>query len=531
MKFLDRFRREQKESQASSLMVMTPGQAVWSPRNYEQFAKEAYGKNVVAYQSINKIAEAISSVRLMVFRGDQELTDHPLLALLRKPNPMQSGSEYIHAKVGFLMIAGNSYEERFVVGQEVRELYQLRPDRMKIIPAATGMPAAYEYTVGGKKARWEMDSRTLECDVRHLKFFNPTDDWYGLSPVEAGAYAIDQLNESMAWLQALLQNSARPSGALTVKDGGSLSDDNFNRLKAQIEDNYSGSRNAGRPMLLEGGLQWQQMGLSPTDMGIIEAKFSAARDVALAFGVPPLLLNIPGDNTYSNYAEARLAFWEDTVLPLLHMIVEDWNNWLGARYGVEIRADIDAIPAIAEKRQRLWTMADSSNDLTINERRAIKGYEPIAGGDVILVSSSQITLGMAVADISTPVAPDAGLTASDLKALAYGLEYKAEGYQPTVEMAREAERGLAWRKEYNRGGTEVGVARARDLSNRANLSADTVKRMVSYFARHEVDKQGEGFSPGEKGYPSAGRIAWALWGGDPGKSWANKIAKQIDADD
>lgn len=526
MKFLDRFRREQKESQASSLMVMTPGQAVWSPRNYEQFAKEAYGKNVVAYQSINKIAEAISSVRLMVFRNGQELSEHPLLALLRQPNPMQSGSEYIQSKIGFLMIAGNSYEERFVVGSEVKELYQLRPDRMKIIPAANGLPAAYEYTVGGKKARWEFDSRTMQCDVRHLKFFNPTDDWYGLSPVEAGSYAIDQLNESMAWLQSLLQNSARPSGALTVKDGGSLSDDNFNRLKSQLEDAYSGSRNAGRPMLLEGGLQWQQMGLSPTDMGIIEAKFSAARDVALAFGVPPLLLNIPGDNTYSNYAEARLAFWEDTVLPLLYKIVEDWNNWLGVGYGVEIRPDIDAIPAIAEKRQRLWTMADSSNDLTINERRAIKGYEPISGGDVILVSSSQITLGMAVAE---PIAPEAGLTATDLKALAYGLDYKADGYQPTVEMAREAERGLAWRKEFNRGGTEIGVARARDLSNRANLSADTVKRMVSYFARHEVDKRAEGFSPGEKGYPSAGRIAWALWGGDPGQAWANKIAKQIDA--
>ena len=158
----------------------------------------------------------------------------------------------------------------------------------------------------------------------------------------------------------------------------------------------------------------------------------------------------------------------------------------------------------------------------------MKGYEPISGGDVILVSSSQITLGMAVAE---PVAPEPGLTANDLKALAYGIEYKAEGYQPTVEMAREAERGLEWRKEFNRGGTEVGVARARDISNRANLSADTVKRMVSYFARHEVDKQAEGFSPGEKGYPSAGRIAWALWGGDPGKAWANKIAKQIDADD
>jgi len=103
--------------------------------------------------------------------------------------------------------------------------------------------------------------------------------------------------------------------------------------------------------------------------------------------------------------------------------------------------------------------------------------------------------------------------------------------QPTEEMAAEAERGLAWREEFGRGGTAVGVARARDISNRVNLSPDTVRRMVSYFARHEVDKQGEGFSPGEEGYPSAGRIAWALWGGDPGQSWANRKAEQLDAEE
>lgn len=105
----------------------------------------------------------------------------------------------------------------------------------------------------------------------------------------------------------------------------------------------------------------------------------------------------------------------------------------------------------------------------------------------------------------------------------------AVNLQPTDEMAREATRGLEWRREFNRGGTEVGVARARDISNRTNLSPETIGRMVSYFARHEVDKQAEGFRPGEDGYPSAGRIAWALWGGDAGQSWANSKQKQLEA--
>ena len=108
-------------------------------------------------------------------------------------------------------------------------------------------------------------------------------------------------------------------------------------------------------------------------------------------------------------------------------------------------------------------------------------------------------------------------------------EGKADGFSPTEAMAREATRGLEWREEFNRGGTEIGVARARDIKNRRNLSLDTVKRMKSYFSRHEVDKQGQGWSPGEDGYPSAGRIAWALWGGDPGKSWANNIVDREDS--
>lgn len=103
--------------------------------------------------------------------------------------------------------------------------------------------------------------------------------------------------------------------------------------------------------------------------------------------------------------------------------------------------------------------------------------------------------------------------------------------KPTDEMAEEARRGLDWRKEHGRGGTLVGVARARDISNRKELSISTVKRMYSYFSRHEVDKQAEGFSSGEEGYPSAGRIAWALWGGDAGFAFARRVKESVDSAD
>lgn len=109
------------------------------------------------------------------------------------------------------------------------------------------------------------------------------------------------------------------------------------------------------------------------------------------------------------------------------------------------------------------------------------------------------------------------------------IDVRADGYKPNAGMKEEAKKGLAWRSEFNRGGTAVGVARARDIINEANLSLDTVKRMYSYFARHEVDKKGKGFYPSDEGFPSAGRIAWALWGGDAGQSWSRKIVKQVEA--
>lgn len=423
-----------KASQAASVMVINPGQPVWTPRDYLSFAKEAYGQNVVAYQAINKIAEAIASVEFLVFQGDRELPEHPVLQLIKRPNPLQSKSDYLHAKVGYYMIAGNGYEERLVVGGQIRELYQLRPDRMKVVMADSGLPERYVYQVGNKASKsWQFDAKKFTCDVRHTKRFHPTNDFYGLSPIEPTAFAIDQSNQGMAWLQALLQNSARPSGALTVNGDSTLTTEQFNRLKTQIEEQYSGARNAGRPMLLEGGLDWKPMGLSPTDMGIIEAKLSAARDVSLGLGVPPQLLGIPGDNTYSNYKEARLAFWEDTAIPMLQQMVEDWNAWFGQVYpGIEIRPNLDEIPAIVDKRKTLWEMADKSTDLTIDERRELKGYEPLPNGSgaTILVSSSVLPLTMAIEPeplpelpVANPEPPDDELSADDVKALVYGMSY------------------------------------------------------------------------------------------------------------
>lgn len=366
-----------KASEAQRLLVMNPGQPRWTPRDYAKLAREGYQYNVIGYQAINRISDAVATIDWEVRTHDDKVIEgvHPLKDLWNRPNPQMSGGDYLRNVIGFLMLSGNAYPEAVTgMGGHPVELHCPRSDRMKVVPGPDGLVSAYVYKHAGRTARWDVDPITGKGDMIHLKMFHPLEDYYGLSPIEAGAFAVDQHNEAMKWVQALLQNSARPSGALAVKEG-SLGDDQFNRLQRQIEEQYSGANNAGRPMLLENGLEWVQMGLSPSDMAILETKYSSARDVALAFGVPPQLLGIPGDNTYSNYKEARLAFYEDTVLPLLGMLMWAFNNWFEEPFnGAKIVPDLDKIPAIAEKRQELWDAIDKSRELTINEKREAKGY-------------------------------------------------------------------------------------------------------------------------------------------------------------
>ncbi len=302
-------------------------------------------------------------------------------------------AELIEAVTGYLLIAGNSFPEA-VEGAGVagvsggpRELWPLRPDRMQILAGKGGLPQGYVMRAGGEERRWEVDPVTGRAPILHLKSFHPLDDWYGLSPVEPAAAAIDQRNESDKWNMALLQNGARPSGALVYEPRGgaaaNLSEEQFARLKDEVAAQYSGARNAGRPMLLDGGLTWREMSLSPKDMDFLDARHAASRDIALAFGVPPQLLGIPGDNTYANYREARLALWEETVIPLLGHLRDELNAWLAPRFGegLALDIDLDGISALAPRRERTWARLQGAGFLTVNEKRAAAGLGPIEGGD------------------------------------------------------------------------------------------------------------------------------------------------------
>ena len=366
---------ERKDFAGHSLLSLNQlGAANWSQRGFASLVQQGFAKNPVVYRCVRLIAETANRVPLRVSENGQLVDDHPLLALLARPNGRQSGGELLEAIYAYLQTAGNAYLQAGVVDGAVHGLFCLRPDRVKVVAGADGWPMAYDYSVGGRTLRLGQETLPLPS-VLHLALFHPLDDHYGMAPLDAAQTSLDIHNAAGQWNKALLDNAARPSGALVYSmAGGSLTEAQFTRLKEELETNFAGAGNAGRPMVLEGGLDWKTIALSPRDMDFIEAKHAAARDIALAFGVPPMLLGIPGDNTYANLAEANRALWRHTLIPLVLRVAGDLSNWLAPAFGgATITPDFDGVEALAEDRAALWARVGDAPFLSDAEKRAMLG--------------------------------------------------------------------------------------------------------------------------------------------------------------
>ncbi len=391
MSLLERLQKQwrqtpESEKKSSRFATMNArqfaGRAVWTPRRYDALIEEGYRKNVIAYRAVSIIARGAASVPWRVFKRRKELSDHPLITLLHKPNPLQAGSALIEAILSYLLLAGNSYLEVLMDEQLPVELYVLRPERMRVIPGPSGMPERFEYRVNGETREVGVDPLTGASPLLHLKLFNPLNDWYGASPLESAIMAIDQHNEVSQHNLSLLQNGGNPTGALIVGKNNPddfMDDENRQLLRESLDQLYRGSKNAGRMLILEGDFEWQEMGLSPKDLNFVEGKNISAREIAMAFGVPPMLVGVPGDATYSNYREARLHLWEDTILPLLDYLTDELNRWLVPLFGDDLKLsyDIEGIPALAERRHETWQKLEHVSFLTANEKREAIGYEAI----------------------------------------------------------------------------------------------------------------------------------------------------------
>jgi HK97 family phage portal protein len=402
MKFWRNKQREEKAAPVvgAALYVAGTSGASWMAK--EAYATEGYSQNPVAYACISKIATSAASLnyKLISHAGSepQEILTSPLFDLLDNPNPHQDWSAFIDTLVNHYLIHGNAYVLRLPVGKkQPTQIWLLRPDRMKVEHNARGEVTGYIYSAGAGQVKYQRNVITGECDVKHVAKFNPTDDYLGLSSMAPAARSIDIVNEAMEWNKSLLQNGARPSGAYVVNaehNNGKLSDEQFTRLREQLQADSVGSSNAGKPLLLEGGIDWKEMSLSPKDMEFESNMWASARMIATAYGVPPQLINIPGESTYSNYSEAKIAFWQDTVLPLAKSLFAQLSAFLCPAYGNQLYIEVDAehIDAMEEKRWMKFDRLERVTFMTMEEKRIAAGLDPVPSQGVLLVDAGKVPL-------------------------------------------------------------------------------------------------------------------------------------------
>lgn len=347
------------------------------PFDYGPAVKRAYLDNPVAQRAVRIVAEGIGGAPLMP-------ADPKLLALIGETSAGQSLLETLAAH---LLLHGNSFVQVLKDGKgRPCELFALRPERMSVVASADGWPSAYVYQVGERKLTIPVLDEDASPNLIHIRHFHPADDHYGAGCLTAADMAVATHNAASNWNRMLLENAARPTGALVydASDGNSLTADQFDRLKDELARAFTGSANAGRPMLLEGGLKWQAMSMTPADMDFAALKAASARDIALAFGVPPMLLGLPGDSTYANYREANRALWRLTLLPmaakLLAALCEGLAPWFPKQ---QLAIDLDRVPALAEDRERLWSQVKDADFLTGDEKRALLGLPQKSSGTEI----------------------------------------------------------------------------------------------------------------------------------------------------
>ena len=337
--------------------------------DYPRSVQQAYLDNPVAQRAVRLVAEGIAGAPL--------LPADPALARLVAAT--SAGQSLLETLASHLLLHGNAYVQivKDARGAPV-ELFALRPERMQVIAGADGWPSAFSYRVAEKALTIPLEGEDASPNLIHIRHFHPADDHYGAGCLSAAHQAVAIHNAAARWNRELLENAARPSGAL-VYDGGEgsgLTTDQFERLKAELAQAFAGPANAGRPMLLEGGLKWQSLSLSPADMDFATLKAAAARDIALAFGVPPMLLGLPGDSTYANYREANRALWRLTLLPLVAKLLAALGEGLAPWFPkATLAIDLDRVPALAEDRERLWAQVSAADFLSDAEKRALLGLE------------------------------------------------------------------------------------------------------------------------------------------------------------
>lgn len=482
MKLLQRLRNifSVKQNPVARLILTTVNKdAIWTTENYKNLSEAGYKNCMTVYSCIQLITKNACGLEweVQTLNGDT-IENHKFLELLQNPNPMQGKRSFMTELIGHLLLTGNCYTFQASGGGRPQYLYNLRPDRMTVLPGSGfELVRGYRYDVSGQ----EKDFNTIE--VRHIKLFNPIDDFYGMGPVSAAARGVDISNYSDVWNAAIIRNDMKPAGAFSTES--SLTDQQFDRMKGQIEENYQGFDNAGRPLLLEGGLKFTPFSMAPKDLDWLNSNKANLRAIASCFGVPSQLLGDTEASTYANYQEARRALYIDCVLPLMQYITDELQSWLLVMYGsgLVLKLKLDKVDALQENQAGKFAYLEACTFMTINEKRKAVSLDDIGtDGDVVMVRMGMVPLSQAVEEPDpVPAALAPGTLPEDEP-----IDSTAEEDEE-VDVEEEDEEGKSARKGHYWSQPERKQILWKSFDLRVKAREKTFEQLAKEYLRRQAD--------------------------------------------
>lgn len=437
-------------AKAAAMLVPTwqDGAPVYSDASFESLVRHGWRKNELIFACVSKTAASASFVKLDVRAGDGgQLDDHPLRRLIRQPNPFMDEYDLWYSVVVFQKLAGGAYfeKERDRAGRVIR-LWPLRPDWVKPVRSSSAFIAGYEFGVPGR------DKVTLDArDVLDFKLFDPLNLYRGFPPAAVAGRVGDVDNATTDYLKLFMEKGGMPPGLLKTKQ--KLVDADVANIRRRWGERYGGIEHWLSPAVLDQDAEYQQTGLSFKDMGFEMLDARAEARICMVLDVPPILVGAKvglDRATYSNYAEARQAWWEDSLTPLYRNFESVIANDLAREFGdVAVAFDLSAVPAFREQTDALYGRANegiSRGYLTVNEARKLVGLEEAPAGDVFLRPSSAVAVGLNGEPVATEGQSDAGKAAggagTEAAALAVAeMDFKARR-APDDDERREFERRL-----------------------------------------------------------------------------------------
>ena len=489
--------------------------------------------NSVVAISMDYYIRAFAEARPMVYRlvpGSEseyeKYPEHPILPLLANPQPNLAPSRFWSNVITDYKIYGNAYIRKLrssakgpVIGLQFLPSQQVQPVGNNTEPLV-----AYNYVVDGNPFAINPD------DIIHIAYGRDPEDYrVGRSPLMSCMREIATDNVASSTAYGLMKNSGMPSlmvGPDATDQTVDISDDDLRTLKKRLQDSFTGENN-GSIAVMSGPFKMEKVSFSPSDMALDTVRHTPEERITSALGLNCLVLNLSAglqNSTYSNLQEATQSAWNNGVIPLLRVFAESitqnlLDEYTESVYGDFFDWDLSEIKALKEDDYKEAQKAELLYKAGIIDRAEAKrmvgyDYNP---------TDEQIFHPDATPLFIPTQNPNKSFDDLDVK--------KKTSYRPTDAMVNNARRALRWKDDGFDGGTIVGLTRANQIVNKENLSEETVVRMFSFFSRHEVDKEAEGFFSGQEGYPSNGRVAWDLWGGDAGFSWSRNIVQGLKDDE